>query len=76
MANLKQDIKLVEECNNNGARLSWLLASESKQEYEQILKEFNLRKIPCTKIRDFGMQILSCRIFEISLDYFFLLDTP
>lgn len=26
--------------------------------------------------RDFGMQILSCRIFEISLDYFSLLDTP
>ena len=70
VANLKQDIKLVEECNNNGASPSCLLVAESKQEYEQILKEYNLRKIPCTKIRDFGIQISYFHIFEISLDYF------
>ena len=29
VANLKQDIKLVEECNNNGASPSWLLVAES-----------------------------------------------
>lgn len=42
VANLRQDIKLVEECNNNGASPSCLLVAESKQEYEQISKEFNL----------------------------------
>ena len=35
-----------------------------------------LRNIPCTKIRDFGMQISYSQIFEIWVKNFFLSDIP